>query len=100
MPTTRLTKLLAKRAAMDASIRCEQAKLKTQQRRDETRRKILAGAMMLDHAASDAAFADMLHRRLDAFLVRTDDRALFGLPPLTQDNAVPTQHETDTPLAA
>ena len=76
-----LDDLLKKREEMNARIRQEMAKKRTQERKQDTRRKVLAGAVVLEHAEHDAAFKAELHQLLARFLVRPDDRALFELPP-------------------
>jgi hypothetical protein len=53
-------------------------------RSDDTRRKILAGAMVLEVSGRDEEARLRFMERMDKFLVRPDDRALFGLPPLLQ----------------
>ncbi len=88
MDKNTLAKLLEQRELLNARIRREEAKRKVQQRKSDTRRKILAGAAVLDRAAGDVAFKGELDVLLDKFLVRGDDRALFGLAPLTK-SAVP-----------
>jgi hypothetical protein len=75
-------KILAQRAAQDERLRRIDAKIRMQQRNADTRRKILAGAAMLDRAERDATFKAELHSLLAAFLVRDHDRALFDLAPL------------------
>ena len=87
MAGKRLEKLLEQREAMNARIRREQAKTATQQRKHDTRRKILAGATVLDRAEKDDAFKAVLQAMLAGFLVRGDDRALFELAPLPVKNA-------------
>lgn len=44
----------------------------------DTRRKILIGAMMLEQMEKNEAAKAIVMGKLDAFLTRTDDRALFG----------------------
>ena len=84
MADSKLKKLLEKRTAMDARIKQEQNKLRAGERKSETRRKILAGATVLELAKRDSEFSSRLMSELGAFLVREADRALFGLPPLPQ----------------
>jgi hypothetical protein len=60
----------------------EEAKLKKQAKKDDTRRKILIGAYYLDKAERDDTVAE-LYQRMDGFLTRDNDRELFGLPPLS-----------------
>ena len=50
------------------------------QRSDDTRRKILAGALVLDMMERDEQTKAKFIERLDKFLTRPDDRALFALP--------------------
>jgi len=45
----------------------------------DTRRKILAGAMLLEMMANDAELQKSMLGKLSAFLTREDDRKLFGL---------------------
>lgn len=49
------------------------------QRADDTRRKILAGALVLDMMEKDEQTREKFIRRLDQYLTRADDRALFDL---------------------
>ena len=69
--------LKAKRDMVEA--RKLQSMLKGQ-RSDDTRRKILVGALVLDMMERDEATRQRFMDRLDKFLTRTDDRALFQLP--------------------
>lgn len=50
----------------------------------DTRRKILAGALVLDMMEKDEATKQRFLERLDRFLTRQDDRNLFGLPTLEE----------------
>ena len=49
-------------------------------RSDDTRRKILAGALVLDMMEESEETKGRFMARLDKFLSRPDDRTLFGLP--------------------
>ena len=53
----------------------------TKARKIDTRRKILAGACVLDRADKDQASARHLREILDDFLTKPQDRALFDLAP-------------------
>lgn len=46
----------------------------------DTRRKILAGSLVLEMMERDEKTKANFNARLNTFLTRTDDRALFGLP--------------------
>ena len=82
MANSTLKKLIEKRNAVNERIKKEQNKLLASERKSDTRRKILAGAAVLEWAARDSEFATKLTAELRAFLVRDGDRALFGLPPV------------------
>jgi hypothetical protein len=49
------------------------------ERREETRRKILVGAIVLAKIEQGVLEESLLRRWLDGALTREDDRALFGL---------------------
>ena len=70
----KIKRLRARKAA-------EEAKLKQQAKKEDTRRKILIGAYYLNEAEKSDTTAE-LYRRMDGFLIRDNDRELFGLPPL------------------
>jgi division protein CdvB (Snf7/Vps24/ESCRT-III family) len=82
MATDKLKKLLEKREALAARIRQQQNRQKAVERRADTRRKVLAGAAVLQWASKDNDFSTRLMGELKNFLLRDADRALFGLPPL------------------
>ena len=72
----RLRQLKAREQAAEARRRTLESRRK---RKDDTRRKILIGAIVLakvEHGEMDRA---LLGRWLEQGLVRDDDRALFGL---------------------
>jgi hypothetical protein len=82
MAQAKLKLLIEKRDAVNARIKREQGKLRTVERKSDTRRKVLAGAAVLEWAKKDNEFSSRLMTELKAFLVRDDDRALFDLAPL------------------
>ena len=53
-------------------------------RTDDTRRKILAGALVLDMMERDEATKQRFLERLDKYLKRPEDRKLFDLPNLAE----------------
>jgi hypothetical protein len=87
-PRAQREKLLAKQAAIETQLRRLAARERAQDRKADTRRKILAGAAVLDRAEKDAASKTELHQLLAGFLIRADDRALFELPPLPAEPTV------------
>jgi large subunit ribosomal protein L7/L12 len=75
----KIKQLKAKQERMDAqSIHA----LIKGNRADDTRRKILAGSLILDIIYKDDAAKNKFIPQLDKYLTRDDDRALFGLNPL------------------
>lgn len=65
----------------------EKAKATKQARADDLRRKILLGSMTLAAQDEDPGYYAQSIGRMDAYLLRTDDRKLFGLPPLQDAQA-------------
>lgn len=63
-----------------AAQRCE-ARAMQRERKLDTRRKIIAGALALEHAQYDAAFKTALWSLLDSYVDRPQERQLFGLEP-------------------
>ena len=78
----KLEKLLAQRKALDERIKKEQNRQNAIKRKADTRRKILAGAAVLDESEHNAKYKTALYGLLERFLTRDDDRALFGFEPL------------------
>lgn len=77
----KLQQLKAQRDLIEAR---KLSKLLKGQRADDTRRKILAGSLVLDMMERDEATSKRFMDRLDQHLKRADDRALFGLDPKAQ----------------
>jgi hypothetical protein len=82
MGNPKLEKLKKQKQVLEARIRQEQGRENAKKRKLDTRRKILAGAVVLDEAERHPAYKNALYELLARFLTRDDDRALFGLPPL------------------
>lgn len=76
-----LADLTAKQQAIEARIEAVKARTKERARKEETRRKILVGAVILAEAEQSDAAKQRLLSLLDKHLVRSVDRAAFGLPP-------------------
>lgn len=73
-----LEKLLEKKQRLEQQIASAKSRMKRKERVDDTRKKILVGAYFLEVKYKDKE--DELKKLLDGFLVRDNDRALFGLP--------------------
>lgn len=89
----RLETLRQKRDQIDAQLRLLEARRKAAERKADTRRKVIAGALALEHfeANRDSEFARVLFRLMDEYVVRPHDRPLFAflpdLPSVPTDNA-------------
>jgi hypothetical protein len=75
----RLKKLISQKKQIENKIASHQARLKTAQRKLETRKKILVGSYFLEKYKNNEA---ELTNLLDPFLIRDADRELFNLNPL------------------
>jgi hypothetical protein len=76
----RLKQLQAQQQRAAARQRTLEAR---RERKADTRRKILVGAIVLARIEQDRLPEADLHAWLDEGLTRADDRALFGLPALS-----------------
>lgn len=63
-----------------------EAKTKERERKLDTRRKIITGALALEHMMFDGIYALKLKALIDEYVTRDQDRALFDLPPLPDDD--------------
>lgn len=79
----KLKKLLEKKQQLENRIKLEQNRLQKKERQDDTRRKILAGALMLEEYKNKP---EELKAKMDKFLSRDNDRELFGLPSKPSSN--------------
>ncbi len=78
MPS-RLEQLLKKQEELKAQIRKEKNKLDQAERKKDTRRKILLGALMMDMMKKGELDEKKILKRLDSFLTKDIDRKLFDL---------------------
>jgi hypothetical protein len=72
----RLRQLRVRKQRGDARRRALEAK---RSRHEETRRRILVGAVVLMQVEQGALGADVLRQWLESALTRVDERELFGL---------------------
>lgn len=82
-PADRIRQLEEQRARINAKIQRVRSRESHEARKRETRRKILAGAMVLDRVARKEVPEKIFLADMDRFLERDQDRALFGLPSRT-----------------
>ena len=80
----RLEKLEEQRARINAEIQRVRAKEQQQKRKEETRRKVLVGSLIMGKVQSGEWPEEELIETMDSYLERDNDRALFGLPPKQQ----------------
>lgn len=85
----KLKQLKALKQKQEAQKRAAEAK---KARSDDTRRKVLIGAMVLDHMSKNDATKNSIMDKLNAHLTRPDDRALFNLKPVTTIYDVMKKH--------
>jgi hypothetical protein len=90
-----LEKANRKKAEAVALERQLRQKTTAEDRKKDTRRKILVGSMGLERAAKYPDHQERLLKELDKFLTRDDDRALFKLGPV-QANVTATETEVAT----
>lgn len=80
-----LEKLKEQRDKLNARIQQKEARLKSSERKMDTRKKILIGSYFLDDAIKNGKL-DEIKNKLDAFLTRNSDRRLFNLSELAEEN--------------
>ncbi|MEI8055098.1 MAG: mobilization protein [bacterium] len=79
----RLERLREQREKLNARIQSVEARVKTSERKQDVRKKILIGAYYLDQAEKNNAMSE-LKSIMNKFLKRDFDRELFGLEPLSK----------------
>jgi uncharacterized protein involved in exopolysaccharide biosynthesis len=82
----KLRQAKAKKQQFDARKRAADQRKK---RSEDTRRKVLVGAIVLARVERSEWPADKLREMMDKALTREDDRALFDLKPLPPPVAAP-----------
>lgn len=63
-----------------------QAQQRSLDRRLDTRKKIIAGALALEDMQFDGRYGQAFRALIDEYVTRDQDRALFDLPPLPDDD--------------
>jgi len=85
----RLAGLSKRKEEIEAQMQTLTRQKRKRERKEDTRRKILAGAVVLTHAEQDKGFKSALLDLLDRFVERDQDRRLFAeqfnLKPKTTD---------------
>lgn len=88
--TDRIAELEKQQAQIAALLAQKRARLRAEERKRDTRRKIVAGALALEHAEHNPAFGQALYDILRRYVTRPDERALFGFDPLPEEPASST----------
>jgi len=90
-PTDKMEKLRLKQSQIAAQLRDLEAKASAQARKDDTRRKVIAGALALEHMQKNAGseFGKVMLRLLDEYALPRD-RHLFPDLPTKSDTAPPS----------
>lgn len=78
-----LEKLKIQREKINSRIQAAESRLKTSERKKETRKKILLGSYYLDEALKENKI-DHVKTIMDKYLTRNSDRVLFDLELLTE----------------
>ena len=86
MPS-KLEQLEQQQAKLKKQIHAEKAKQRQQQRKDDTRRKVLLGAYVQVKMEESANYKAELLSGLATYLTRPSDRQLFDLEPLPEETA-------------
>ena len=81
----KLEKLLEKREQLNAEIQKARARETAQKRKEDTRRKILLGALVIEMMDKGELDDGVIMKRLEGFLTRDIDRKLFDFPLLGDD---------------
>lgn len=76
---SKLEQLKQQQAQLAERIKRETQKQKERERKDDTRRKILIGAMILDGMKNSAEYEQKMLKNLDQYLTQEKDRKLFKL---------------------
>ena len=83
----RLEQLLEKRSQLNAQIQKVRARESSVKRKEDTRRKILLGALVMEMMERGELDRDKIMKRLSGFLTREIDRNLFDFPILERGKA-------------
>ena len=81
----RLEELEAAKEKLAAREKAIKSRLRNKERKDDARRKIIAGAIALEHGKYDEAWGAWFRQVLHNEVKRPADRELLDLPPLQED---------------
>lgn len=78
-PEEQLEALTKQEAQLKARIQKKKAQVKGAERKKDTRRKIIAGALALEHMTHDPQFRTAMQKLIEEQVTRPEDRKLFDL---------------------
>ena len=90
-----LEKLVNRKERLEARVKLIKYRTMNKERKEDTRRKILAGAYILQQCERDNTLAAFI-QELTQFLTRDADKALFKLPFKSITPVAPTQSHKET----
>ena len=75
-----------KLAQLQARLKAAKAREKEKERKRDTRRKVIAGALALEHMGRnpDTEFTRIMAMMIEQYTLGDTERALFQLPPLSE----------------
>ena len=83
---TKLEKLTKQIEALQAKANAEKNREREKSRKEETRKKILIGAMVLDGMSKNQDYQSTMLKNLDKYLTAERDRKLFNLTPINNND--------------
>ena len=95
MATSKLDQLTKKREQLNAQIQAIKSKEAIQKRKDDTRRKVLIGGVVMKMLRTGEMSQDRITKMLDKHLEKNADRALFDLPENTKSEEKETRLEEE-----
>jgi hypothetical protein len=100
MTQSKLEKLKIQKAQLEARIKGLESRERQQTRKNDTRRKIIAGALALHHMEKnpDDSFSKKLLGLLNEYVTKPYERNLFGLPALPEDSQKIVANDPGNPI--
>lgn len=83
---TKLEKLTKQIEALQEKANAEKNREREKSRKEETRKKILIGAMVLDGMSKNQDYQSKMLKNLDKYLTAERDRKLFNLTPTNKND--------------
>lgn len=81
----RLIKLKQQQEKLKKQIQLEKNKQAKEERNNDTRRKILDGALIQNYARENPEILSLLNKLRHEKITRKNDRSLFNIPPLPEE---------------